>query len=144
LEDGTELVASGDHRFLTWRGWKYVSGTQQGSRRRPHLTTNDKLLGTGRFAAQPEESPDYRQGYLCGLIRGDGHVGSYSYARPGRAHGDVHRFRLALADLEALRRARAYLDELGVQTDEFAFPVAIAGARPMTAIRTQARTRVER
>ena len=26
LEDGTELIASGDHRFLTNRGWKYVTG----------------------------------------------------------------------------------------------------------------------
>ena len=26
LEDGTELIASGDHRFLTGRGWKYVTG----------------------------------------------------------------------------------------------------------------------
>jgi len=139
LEDGTELVASGDHRFLTWRGWKYVSGTQQGSRRRPHLTTNDKLLGTGRFAAQPEESPDYRQGYLSGLIRGDGHVGSYSYARPGRLRDDHHRFRLALTDLEALRRARGYLADLDVTTKQFAFGAAAAGVRPITAIRTSAR-----
>ena len=28
-----------------------------------------------------------------------------------RAHGDVHRFRLALADFEALRRAQIYLAE---------------------------------
>ena len=144
LEDGTELIASGDHRFLTRRGWKHVTGFEQGAGRRPHLTLSNELMGTGGFASPPEATPDYRRGYLCGLIRGDGHVGSYSYERPGRAHGDVHRFRLALADLEALRRARAYLDELGVQTDEFAFPVAMAGARPMTAIRTQARARVER
>jgi hypothetical protein len=26
LADGTELVASGDHRFLTSRGWKHVTG----------------------------------------------------------------------------------------------------------------------
>ena len=26
LADGTELVASGDHRFLTERGWKHVTG----------------------------------------------------------------------------------------------------------------------
>ena len=26
LEDGTSLVASGDHRFLTDRGWKHVTG----------------------------------------------------------------------------------------------------------------------
>ncbi|HEV2776217.1 MAG TPA: hypothetical protein VGV90_11555, partial [Solirubrobacteraceae bacterium] len=27
LEDGTELVTSGDHRFLTRRGWKHVTGS---------------------------------------------------------------------------------------------------------------------
>lgn len=26
LEDGTELITSGDHRFLTSRGWKHVEG----------------------------------------------------------------------------------------------------------------------
>ena len=26
LEDGTELIASEDHRFLTRRGWKHVIG----------------------------------------------------------------------------------------------------------------------
>ena len=26
LEDGTELIASGDHRFLSNRGWKHVKG----------------------------------------------------------------------------------------------------------------------
>src|SRR6266511_491874 len=26
LEDGTKLITSGDHRFLTNRGWKYVTG----------------------------------------------------------------------------------------------------------------------
>ncbi len=31
LEDGTELIASGDHRFWTRRGkWKYVVGAEQG------------------------------------------------------------------------------------------------------------------
>ena len=45
LEDGTELIASGDHRFLTERGWKHVTGTEQGPLCRPHLTTNNKLMG---------------------------------------------------------------------------------------------------
>ena len=30
LEDGTELIASGDHRFLTNRGWKHVTGAEYG------------------------------------------------------------------------------------------------------------------
>ena len=35
-------------------------------------------MGTGRFAAPPEGGPEYRRGYLCGMIRGDGHLGSYA------------------------------------------------------------------
>ena len=143
LEDGTELVASGDHRFLSDRGWKHVTGAECGPLQRPHLTTNNKLMGTGGFATAPEDTPGYRQGYLCGMIRGDGHIGSYSYQRPGRTHADVHRFRLALADLEALRRTRHYLAELDVATQEFEFHAAIGAQRAITAIRTSARDRVQ-
>jgi DNA repair photolyase len=142
LEDGTELVASGDHRFLTDRGWKFVTGAEQGSGRRPHLTPNDKLMGIGRFAAGPDETPEYRRGYLCGMIRGDGHLGSYSYDRPGRSNGDVHRFRLALADLEALRRTRDFLAQHSLETDEFLFQAAGGAHRQITAIRTSARDKV--
>ena len=46
LEDGTELVSSGDHRFLTDRGWKHVTGTECGAAQRHHLTRQDKLIGT--------------------------------------------------------------------------------------------------
>ena len=28
LEDGTTLVTGADHRFLTERGWKFVTGTE--------------------------------------------------------------------------------------------------------------------
>lgn len=43
LEDGTTLVTSGDHRFLTGGGWKHVTGGD--TARRPHLTTDDRLVG---------------------------------------------------------------------------------------------------
>jgi DNA repair photolyase len=144
LEDGTELIASGDHRFLTNRGWKYVTGAYGGPEQRPHLTTNNELLGTGRFAAGPEESSDYKRGYLCGIVRGDGHIGTYSYARPGRASDNHHRFRLALCDDEALQRADSYLAEEGVATRAFAFHQATATTRAARAIRTSARANVER
>ncbi len=72
LEDGTELIASGDHRFLTDRGWKYVTGTDHGPGQRPHLTTNDELRGVGGVAIGVKRQQPYETGYLCGMIRGDG------------------------------------------------------------------------
>ncbi len=54
LEDGTTLVASADHRFLTERGWKYVAPGQR--RQRPHLTPNNSLLGVGAFARPADET----------------------------------------------------------------------------------------
>jgi DNA repair photolyase len=62
LADGTELVASGDHRFLTDHGWKYVASPSRGGgdlgsgvpRNTPEewarLTRGDQLLGPGRVA----------------------------------------------------------------------------------------------
>jgi DNA repair photolyase len=47
LEDGTEIVASGDHRFLTDRGWAHVTRQAAGEPGRPHLTTDDRLVGLG-------------------------------------------------------------------------------------------------
>jgi DNA repair photolyase len=144
LEDGTELIASEDHRFLTGRGWKHVIGAEHGRLQRPHLTLNSRLLGPGGCVDGPVVDNDYRRGYLCGVIRGDGQIGSYFYERPGRAAGAVHRFRLALADIEALDRAGGYLAHFGVATTEFVFAKAAGNHRAMTAIRTQKRDNVER
>ncbi len=57
LADGTELVASGDHRFLTERGWKYVQPAAAPAQR-PHLTTDDVLVGGGAAAAAVAASLD--------------------------------------------------------------------------------------
>ena len=76
LEDGTQLITSGDHRFLSNRGWKHVLNSPRSEPDRPHLTTRNCLVGTGAFAEQPVESGAYRRGYLCGILRGDGHLRS--------------------------------------------------------------------
>ena len=47
LADGTTLIASGDHRFLTNRGWKHVTGAMSGTGQRPYLTTSNSLVGFG-------------------------------------------------------------------------------------------------
>ena len=146
LADGTRLIASGDHRFLTaQRGWKHVTGAEEGPMQRPFLTTNNRLLGMGKFADGPKDSGDYRLGYLCGMIRGDGTIGSYSYSpRPGRSLDEIHCFRLALTDREALDRTRLYLSASGIETKEFLFHKATANHRESWAIRTAAKAQVER
>src|SRR5258707_12536811 len=99
-------------------------------------------MGTGRFAPPPRESPEYRRGYLCGLIRGDGHLISASYVRQGGAKTRFQRFRLALTDFEALARAKRYLADMAIETSEFQFVSAAGNHREVHAIRTQAQDSV--
>jgi DNA repair photolyase len=139
LEDGTTLVAGGDHRFLTERGWKFVADA---AGQRPHLTINDKLMGIGALADAVKKGANYQLGYLTGIIRGDALLRSYSYERPGRMNGDQHRFRLALCDEEALARAERYLAGWEIATQQFLFQEATAGRRAMHAIRASARADV--
>lgn len=143
LADGTELVASGDHRFLTERGWKHVAPSTRPAQR-PYLTTNNSLLGTGHFADGPRDTVDYRRGYLCGLIRGDGTLRRYDYSGRRRGADVQYQFRLALVDLEALERGRRYLADLEVQTTEFEFARAQGARAPMRAIRASSRPAFER
>jgi DNA repair photolyase len=142
LADGTEVVASGDHRFLTERGWRFVTRGERSQR--PCLTVNNTLMGFGATAVpqRPQDPCAYRRGYLCGLIRGDGRLGVYRYSRPGRANGDPHRFRLALADVGALDRAACFLQGFGIGTDRFTFQVATAAREGMEGIRTSSRAAV--
>jgi DNA repair photolyase len=130
LADGTELVASGDHRFLSNRGWKYVMPAER-PLQRPFLTTNNSLLGTGAYAAPPAESLDYRRGYLSGMIRGDALLRRYDYTGRRRNVDVQHQFRLALIDLEALQRTKRYLADLEIETLEFQFAVAVGARKPM-------------
>ena len=144
LEDGTELIASGQHRFLSERGWKHVAAAER-PQQRPFLTTANSLLGTGGFAAGPKHSGDYERGYLCGMVRGDANLGTYAYDRVGRTSPSVvHRFRLALADDEALVRSERYLLAHDVRTTSFDFHAGSERQRPIRAIRTQARASCER
>lgn len=144
LEDGTEVVAGGDHRFLTERGWKFVTDRHASGVQRARLTTNNKLMGVGAFTALPAENADYARGYLCGIIRGDGLLKIFRYQRPGRSHGDQHQFRLALCDVEALERAQRYLHKFGIVTGRFVFKEANANRRALHGIRNFSQSGVAR
>ncbi|MCW3492831.1 intein-containing Rv2578c family radical SAM protein [Microbacterium sp. SSM24] len=134
LSDGTEIVASGDHRFLTDRGWKYVQPAQSGQR--PFLTLNNRLLGfgTGGAPTAPAETSDYRTGYLCGMVRGDGMMLRRDYPRTNGGSYTAYMFRLALADREALDRSHAYLTAAGVTLRSHSFAAATPTRRAMDAI----------
>jgi DNA repair photolyase len=139
LEDGTRLLTSGDHRFLSERGWKHVANSARHEPDRPHLTTNNSLLGTGHFADPPKQCADYKRGYLCGLIHGDGHLKSYHHPTSSGGTKTFHGFRLALADFEALRRAQRFLEDVEVMTKEWTFAEAVVGRREIRAISTTSR-----
>jgi DNA repair photolyase len=57
LEDGTELIASGDHRFLSSNGWRHVFDARSTPARRPHLSSGDRLLGLD-LAGRTEDTID--------------------------------------------------------------------------------------
>jgi DNA repair photolyase len=99
------------------------------------------MLGTGRFATGPDRGPDYRRGYLCGMIRGDGSIGTYAYGPEGRRV--FHRFRLALVDREGLSRTEEYLRLAGIPTRERVFQEATATTRQMSSISVQNRNGVD-
>ncbi|WP_370375386.1 intein-containing Rv2578c family radical SAM protein [Isoptericola sp. b515] len=140
LRDGTEIVASAEHRFLArGRGWKHVAAGPPGTQR-PHLTTNDSLMGFG--TGRPEEgtgsteSRDYRRGYLTGMIRGDGMIFEKTYPRTSRGGARVCMFRLALADREGLDRTARYLALDGIVTRRRPFVTATETRRAMSALHT--------
>lgn len=135
LADGTELIAGADHRFLSERGWKHVTGADRGPLCRPHLKTGNKLMGTGAFARDlPERDEGYRLGYLCGLIRAEAAVGESGRAGPRGGRWEDH-FRWTLCDDEALDRADRFLEYYGIQTARFQFAAAGGNRRAMRAIR---------
>ena len=102
LAGGTELTASGEHRFLTARGWRHVTGGWCRSGRRPRLRVGDVLLGPGPFGPTPaSHTAGYRRGYLCGVVRGDEEPAA------GRS------FPSAELELEALGRAHHFLAAAG-------------------------------
>ena len=104
LADGTTLVASGDHRFLTARGWRHVAPGWCRAGRRRRLRRGDVLLGPGALPAPRVHTASYRQGYLHGLVRAD--TAGRLQVHEGRID---HAFPSDRLELEALGRAHHLL-----------------------------------
>ena len=136
FSNGQQIVCSGDHRFLTDRGWKYAAGAMTGRYRRPYLTKNNDMVcipeyPTDNFAV----TDDYRRGYLSGISLGDANMGEYHYD-----YGSQHHYRLALKEREAIDRTREYMAHFGIEMNEFEFPMKDRATKKIvahTAIRKQ-------
>src|ERR671918_422409 len=79
---------------------------------------------------------------ICGTVRGDGSIQWKKYTRMDGTSGLTATFRLALADLEALRRAREYLMGFEVDSREFLFQAASKTRRELHAISSSGRVKV--
>jgi len=121
MNDGTEVICSSNHKWLSNRGWKYTTGMEWGKLRRPHLTSNNYIMGSGNLINLLPETEDYMRGYLCGIIKGDGTVKKYDYSGKRRKTEILYQFRLALIDQCAVERTYRYLKIFGVNTNWFKF-----------------------
>ncbi len=108
LAGGTELLAGGEHRFLTADGWRHVSGGWCRAGRRRRLRVGNELLGPGPGGATRQHTPGYRRGYLCGLIRADGTAAGRS-ARAAPVEPPGHLEPSEHLELEALGRVHHFL-----------------------------------
>ncbi len=107
---------------------------------------NNKLVGTGAFAEPPRETVDYKRGYLCGVIRGDGHLGTLRLRPAERPRlASSHQFRLALdRPRSAVPRSYATSHDLSVADARRSSSRPPHGAhREVRAIRTQSRASVD-
>lgn len=145
LADGTELIASGDHRFLTECGWKHVRGDMSAAGQRPYLTTQNRLQGFGFAGPAPITAfdEDFRRGYLSGMIRGDGRIFHKTYDDGIRVR-HMQMFRLALADTEALDRTRDFLAAANIATHTRPFATRTEARREMTALHSARREDIAR
>lgn len=119
LANGTSVKCSGDHRWLTERGWKYTSTSEQGDQR-PHLTTNNSIRVMHSVTGSRPPSDMYRIGYVSGTIRGDAHVGTHVIYNKSKGKTEVlHQFNLRANDVEMVSRTSAYLSIHGINTYNF-------------------------
>jgi DNA repair photolyase len=165
LADGTELVSSGDHRFLTAHGWRYVAGAPG----RPQLRVGDRLAGVGGLSGPPHPAPGDGQaaavppgdGQAAAVPLGDGPAaatplgdgpaaavppeepgsgdpswGESADYRHGYLCGAIPGERAVCTEGEALTRIRRYLGTFGAGTTGFRYEREGRGGTATMTLRT--------
>ena len=120
MENGIEIICSGDHRWLTDRGWKYTIK----SGRNPYLTRriNIKSIASTIELIKAQEFSDlYKKGYLSGQIRGDGLLRTYDYSGKKRTYDIQYQFRFTIKDSEGVDRVSKFLQNFSIDFRDFIF-----------------------
>lgn len=139
LQNGMKAKCSKDHRWLSTRGYKYVTGSETGQDRRPFLTINNNIRILSPLMLSLHITEDYMKGYLSGIIRGDAHIGTHTYERevfrkdrqnnPYHRKDTQHQFLLRLKDISGIERTKQFLNKLGIQVFDFIFTETMSGIR---------------
>lgn len=120
LENGNKVKCSGDHRWLTDRGWKYTTAKSN----RPFLTTKNKIrITTATFFNSPLATDNYKKGYLSGMIRGDG-----TMTKENNKNGQTG-FQLRLNDKQGIEITNKYLNYFGIIPKLFKYTDKMDGIR---------------
>lgn len=150
LENGISVTCSGNHRWLTSRGdWKYVTGRMAGMHRRPYLTEGKTIIrGLGKVvdSTQWKETFDYKHGYLCGIMQGDGCIGKWK-ASAKLANGEnasLYQARLTMKDGDAVDRAYKYFKDFGIEMIWKMFPLGSKKQEMLPGIITSQREQVKK
>lgn len=123
LKNGIYVICSEDHRWLDRRGaWKSTVKKLSGIYNSSRLNTKTShIRGIGKFtdSSKWNETVDYRHGYLCGIMQGDGCVGHW---KNKKTSGMSHHARLVMKDHEAIDRADRFFKQFKIKMIRKPFP----------------------
>jgi DNA repair photolyase len=119
LDNGIIVKCSGDHRWLTNRGWKYTINNESGIDR-AHLTVNNSIMMLSEQVITADESEMYKRGYLSGAIKGDAHHDTHEVFNTVKNKYEIlYQFNLRAMDIEMIGRVKNYLNNFGISTNWF-------------------------